>query len=272
MSSNRLLLIEDHYDVAEMLTMYFQAHGYQLLHADSGADGVEMARRYFPNLILLDLELPDMDGYDICLQLRQMALTKYIPIIFLTQHDERAKKVRGLELGADDYVTKPFDIDELRLRVQASIRRATRENLHESRTGLPTGPLVEEELLRRRSSHHEMWFMVNGFEAYRDVYSFMAANDVISHAGRTIQSVISTQGTPQDFVGIIDNHFVVLTRTEDPRALEAAICARFAEEVRAFYTFVDAERGGMLINENTEDEAFVPMMTLVCQPQDAPSG
>ncbi|HEX2621674.1 MAG TPA: response regulator transcription factor, partial [Phototrophicaceae bacterium] len=141
MNNSRLLLIEDDHDVAEMLIMYFTSHNYDVLHADGGLAGIEIARTKFPALILLDVMLPYMDGYDVCRQLRQTSMTKYIPILFLTQRDERAAKVKGLELGADDYITKPFDIDELRLRVQGSIRRATRENLHEARTGLPTGPL-----------------------------------------------------------------------------------------------------------------------------------
>ncbi|MBK8029308.1 MAG: response regulator [Chloroflexi bacterium] len=121
----RLLLIEDDHDVADMLIMYFGVHQYEVLHADSGEQGVELARSRFPNLILLDVMLPDFDGYDVCQRLRATSFTRYMPIIFLTQRDERANKVKGLSLGADDYITKPFDIDELRLRVQTSIARAT---------------------------------------------------------------------------------------------------------------------------------------------------
>ena len=126
MKNNRLLLIEDDHDVAEMLIMYFSSHKYEVLHADTGVEGIEIARSKFPALILLDVMLPFMDGYDVCIRLRQTPMTKFIPILFLTQRDERAAKVKGLELGADDYITKPFDVDELRLRVQGSIRRATR--------------------------------------------------------------------------------------------------------------------------------------------------
>ena len=137
MANLRMLVIEDDYDVAEMLLMYFSSHHYDVFHADSGLAGIQMARAKYPQIILLDVMMPDIDGYETCQQLRQASLTKYIPIIFLTQRDERANKVKGLELGADDYITKPFDLDELRLRVQGAIRRATRESLHESRTGLP---------------------------------------------------------------------------------------------------------------------------------------
>lgn len=258
MSNNhRLLLIEDDFDVAEMLLIYFKSQNYEVLHADNGADGIELARTRFPNLILLDVMLPDMDGYEICYQLRHMSLTKYIPTLFLTQRDERASKVKGLELGADDYITKPFDIDELRLRVEGSIRRATRENLTEQRSGLPTGSLIKEER-DKRPNQNELLFRLHGFDAYTDVYSFIAATDVLYHAGKTIRDVLSEPGQNNDFVGIEGNDFIVLTDSADVSTLEAKITDNFNEKVRTFYSFADAERGGII----AADETFIPMMSL----------
>jgi DNA-binding response OmpR family regulator len=263
MVTHRLLLIEDDFDVAEMLLMYFQALNYEVLHADNGKEGIELARTKFPNLILLDVMLPDMDGYEICYKLRKMSLTKYIPTLFLTQKDERASKVKGLELGADDYITKPFDVDELRLRVEGAIRRATRENLHEARSGLPTGPLIEEERQKRKdSSFSELNFRLHGFSAYTDVYSFMAANDVLYHAGKTIRDVLSEKGQNDDFVGLDKDDFVVLTTSSDTKTLESAITERFNKLVPTFYSFADSSRGGIVLNTGQSNEKFVPMMSL----------
>lgn len=259
-TNKRLLLIEDDYDVAEMLVMYFTSHGYDVLHADSGLVGIELARSKFPNLILLDVMLPYMDGYDVCLRLRSTSLTKYIPILFLTQRDERASKVRGLELGADDYITKPFDIDELRLRVQGSIRRATRENLHEARTGLPTGPMVQEELLRKTPEQSAFTFTIEEMSSYHDVYGFLAANQVLAHAARTIQQILSEKGTENDFVGIVNDDFIVLTHAKNPDEVVEAIRGKFNREVPAFYSFLDADRGGILIPDGTNGEKLVPIM------------
>lgn len=259
MNNNRLLLIEDDHDVAEMLIMYFTSHKYEVLHADTGIAGIEMARAKFPNLILLDVMLPYMDGYDVCLRLRQTSMTKYIPILFLTQRDERASKVRGLELGADDYITKPFDIDELRLRVQGSIRRATRENLHETRTGLPTGPLVEEEI-GRRQNQQVLAFNIDNFTAYNDVYGFVNSNQVMSHAARVIQQVVSEKGTPHDFVGVLNDEFVLLTHSPDLDGIAKSICDKFNTESPAFYNFMDVERGGVILQAGTPEERVVPLM------------
>jgi DNA-binding response OmpR family regulator len=256
----RLLLIEDDHDVSEMLLMYFGAHQYEVIHADSGNSGINLARTRFPNLILLDVMLPDIDGYDVCRRLREMSFTRYIPIIFLTQRDERANKVKGLSLGADDYITKPFDIDELRLRVQSSIQRATRESLHEARTGLPTGQLVEDEINRRH--HAEIPFQrftleVEGFKSYSEVYGFMASNNVLAFTGSAICEVVSEQGTPDDFVGIVDDHFVLLTHSPDGAAMVAAIQQKFQAVVTTFYSFQDVAAGGVVIQSN-----LVPLMSL----------
>ena len=263
MANNRLLLIEDDYDVAEMLLMYFQSMDYEVIHADNGTEGIQIARNKFPNLILLDIMLPDMDGYDVCVRLRNISLTKYIQTIFLTQRDERGSKVKGLELGADDYITKPFDIDELRLRIESSIRRATREHLHEPRTGLPTGPLVDEELKRRRNNNAVVFRLsIAGFSNYSDVYSFMAANDVIYHAGKIIRDVLSEHGTEDDFVGISTDDFLVATYADDEQTVMQTITQRFNQQVRTFYTFTDANRGGIVLQPGSSDERFLPIMTL----------
>lgn len=256
-TKHRLLLIEDDPDVAEMLLIYFQSQKYEVMHADNGADGIELARTKFPNLILLDVMLPDMDGYEICYRLRHMSMTKYIPTLFLTQKDERSSKVKGLELGADDYITKPFDIDELRLRVENGIKRATRENLTEARSGLPTGELIQEERSKRPNST-ELAFNLHGFATYTDVYSFMAANDALYHAGKTIRDVLSELGQDNDFVGIKDNQFIVLTDHPEIEVLEEKITEDFKQKVKAFYSFADAERGGISLSDETID----PLMSL----------
>jgi GGDEF domain-containing protein len=137
--------------------------------------------------------------------------------------------------------------------------------LHEPRTGLPTGPLIDEELSRRRQSHDpyvELVLMLDGFTEYADVYGFMAGDEVISYAAKTIQQAVSTLGTSDDFVGIADNEFVLLTHTSDAARLEDGIKNKFDDGIRAFYSFLDADRGGILINAGSDDERLVPLMSI----------
>lgn len=263
-ASKRILVIEDDYDVAEMLLMYFEANKYEIFHAEDGKIGIEMARTHFPNLILLDVMLPYMDGYEVCAKLRRQSLTRYIPIIFLTQKDDRADRVKGLEMGADDYITKPFDVDELRLRVKGSLERATRASLHEHRSGLPTGAMVTDELERnkdREKKSTEVRLGIENYMAYSDVYGFIAANDAFGFAARCIQEVISEHGTPDDFVGVVEDHFIILTQQDAPK-LEEHIKTHFAEKIKTFYSFMDVDRGGVVLQPGTDEERIAPLMTL----------
>lgn len=260
MLTKRILIVEDDYDVAEMLLMYFTSHKYEVYHADNGRLGIELARKKFPNLILLDVMLPEMNGYEVCDALRRTNLTKHIPVIFLTQRDSIADKVEGLELGADDYIPKPFHVDELRLRVDRSIDRATRESLYERRTGLPTGPMVDMELNRNADNRTVYQFDILGFQAFTDAYGFMVADDVVAFAAKTIREAVTAHGSQNDFIGINKEQFIVLTRAESPETLQQAIIEKFNQGVRAFYTFVDVERGGILLHEGTADEILAPLM------------
>jgi CheY-like chemotaxis protein len=266
MTKKRLLIIEDDVDVSEMLTAYFERQGYEVFHAEEGVDGIALSRSKFPNLILLDVMLPDMDGFDICRTLRTTTLTKYIPITFLTQRDARADKVAGLELGADDYVTKPFDIEELRLRVQGSIRRATRDHLHESRTGLPSGPLIQSELhqLDGKTGWHYLDISISNFSTFREVYGFIAADEALALAGHVLNEIIPQFGTPQDFVGTPEEgRFVLFTYAADVDALITALTTRFAEKVKSLYNFVDAECGYVTLNPGTPEEHQEPLMSML---------
>lgn len=267
MSQKRLLVIEDDSDLGEMLITFFDSQGYEVYHADSGSEGVSLARAKLPNLILLDVMLPDMEGFDVCRLLRGSTLTKYIPITFLTQRDGRADKVAGLQIGADDYVTKPFDIEELRLRVERSIKRATRDHIHESRTGLPTGPLIESEYYR--ISDDESWnavtIKIEGYGAFRDQYGFIAADDAIHVAANIISDTLARFGTGDDFLGIQGNDFVLFTHTEDFEGMVTNFSDKFKARAKTFYNFTDADRGNLILFVGTERETTAPLMQFEVQ-------
>jgi DNA-binding response OmpR family regulator len=238
MTSPRLLLIEDDYDVAEVLGVYFESQQFSIFHADSGYAGIRLAQRAYPQVILLDLMLPDIDGYETCRRLRRTNLTRYIPIIFLTQRDDRATQLKGVELRADDYVTKPFNLDALRLRVQGVIRRATQESLHEIRTGLPTGYVVQRELMQVGTpspSRAVLRLNLEHFSAYNHHYGMLAGHDVFSQVAQRIQQAVVEYGTVDDFIGVLEDTFIVLTAA-DPDRLSKHIVHAVDQLVPQFYT------------------------------------
>jgi DNA-binding response OmpR family regulator len=121
-----MLVVEDDFDISNMLQIFFTNQGYSVEVASRGYDALEMCRRLLPDVIILDIMLPDIDGYTVCKELRLDPQTQHIPILFLTQRDERSDLITGLELGADDYITKPFDIEELKLRVSTVLNHQGR--------------------------------------------------------------------------------------------------------------------------------------------------
>ncbi len=275
MNKGRLLIVEDDRDVAGMLKIYFDSLGFDVEIAYRGNDALEITRRKTPNLIILDINLPDIDGYEVCRRLRNNLRTSHIPIIFLTQRDERSDKIAGLELGADDYITKPFDVDELRLRVQNALRRATYENLSHPVTGLPSSKLVEEQLktLLRRDDWALLFWGIKHFKEFTDVYGFVAGDDVLRFVGIMLGEVVDNFGTPDDFIGHVGtDDFLVITTKESSDSIRKEAISRFEEQVHTFYSFIDRERGYIELEQDSEKKQ-VPFMTLVCgvvTPEDGP--
>ena len=119
----RILIIEDEVDLRQVLEFNFEKEGYDVLLAATGAEGLLAAQKQRPDVVLLDLMLPDLSGRDVCRLLKEDAKTQGIPVIMVTARGEESDRVIGFELGADDYVVKPFSVRELVLRVQAVTRR-----------------------------------------------------------------------------------------------------------------------------------------------------
>lgn len=261
MNSGRILVVEDDFDISNMLRIYFTSQGYQVEVAARGEDALEMCRKRLPDLVVLDIMLPDMDGYAVCRELRTKTRTSHIPIIFLTQKDERSDKIAGLELGADDYVTKPFDIEELKLRVGSAIRAHQRLNMTDPRTGLPSGRLIEEQLraLMRRDNWTFLLVGIEHLDVFNDAYGFVAGDEVLRFVALLLNDIVDEYGTNDDFLGHASNDtFTVITFSERSQTMVDRLRERFAEEIHPHYNFMDSERGGIALS----DGSVGPLMTL----------
>jgi two-component system, OmpR family, KDP operon response regulator KdpE len=126
--TDKILVIDDEETTVQLLTYLLEKRGFEIIKAYSAEDGLRKAYRHQPDLVLLDIMMPDMDGWEVCKRMREMS---DVPIIFLTAKSEVKDVVRGLEMGADDYVVKPYDNDELVARIKAHLRRAPKPNMSE---------------------------------------------------------------------------------------------------------------------------------------------
>jgi len=265
MSKGRILVVEDDVDISNMLRIYFDSQGYEVWVAARGQDALDVCQHKLPNIIVLDIMLPDIDGYEVCRRLRGNLRTSHIPILFLTQRDERSDKIAGLELGADDYITKPFDIEELKWRVQNALRRATYESLTSPTTGLPSGKLIEEQLkqLMRRNGWTILYIGINTFEPFNEVQGFVAGDDVLRFVAMLLTELVNEMGTPNDFIGHVGgDDFILITTAEKASILRQQLGERFDLQVGTFYPFRDREKGFMTVQDADGNKKEVPLMSL----------
>lgn len=265
MGNARILVVEDDQDISNMLQLYFNGQGYEVEVAPRGEVALEKTRTNLPHLIVLDIMLPDIDGYEVCRRLRTNMRTSHIPIIFLTQKDERSDKLQGLELGADDYITKPFDIEELKLRVQNAIARAERESLTDPRSGLPSGRLIEDQLRKiiRETGWAFLDVKISHFEAFKEVYGFVASDDVLRFTTMLLGEVMDEFGSPDDFIGHPGgDNFIVITSEKNGEKIQQILKERFADQVLSHYNFIDREQGYVLITKDNGEEEKTPLMSL----------
>jgi PleD family two-component response regulator len=244
-NTHKIFIVEDDVDLAEMLSAYFRAQGYEVSNAVRGVDAVTAISQEIPDVVVLDIRLPDIDGYEVCRQIRRSRRTQNIPVIFLTEKREREDKLAGLELGAVDYITKPFDIQELRLRVRNSLRRMRLSTLMNPVTGLPEGELVRERL--EQMVQVPDWGIVlagiRGLDKFRDQYGFVAADDVARAVTLMITNAVQESGESDDFVGHTDNgDFVVITSSDRCKKVAERCLVRLQPSIQYFYPALERQR------------------------------
>jgi len=206
--------------------------------------------------------LPDIDGYEVCNRLRQNLRTKFIPIIFLSQKNDRKNKLQGLELGADDYITKPFDIEELLLRVQNALKRTERESYTDAQSRLPSTRIIEEYL--RELIKKEGWSFsdihINGFLPFKEEYGFLAASDVLRFIAMLMNESSNQFGSPEDFVGHAGGeNFVMITQESKTMQVMNELQKRFNQEILTHYNFTDRDRGYLLYTKEGQEKRHALM-------------
>ncbi|MFQ5398206.1 MAG: response regulator [Anaerolineae bacterium] len=241
----KIFIVEDDVDLSEMLSAYFKVQGYDVAGAIRGEDAVRGIGETLPDVIVLDIRLPDIDGYEVCRRIRKARRTQNIPIIFLTEKREREDKLTGLELGAVDYITKPFDIQELRLRVRNALRRSQMSTMHHPVTGLPEGILVRERLeqLSQQADWGVILTSIRALDKFRDKFGFVSADDVARAVALMITNVVQAGEGENDFVGHTDaGDFIILTTSARCRDVAERCLVRLERSVQYFYPAMERQR------------------------------
>jgi PleD family two-component response regulator len=244
--SQRILIVEDNIDTAEMLNAYLEAQGYGVITAAWGEDALRITKETLPDLVILDIRLPDIDGYEVCRRLRSHRRTERIPIIFLTERRERVDRLAGLEMGAVDYITKPFDVQELRLRVRNALRRASLGTMVNPITGLPSDPLVDERLsaLLRQKNWALLSVSLLGLRDFGDNYGFVAGDDVLRAVALMMKNVAEELGDRVPFIGHLgEADFIIISVPSKVEELRERISQRLKQSMDYFYPMEDRKKG-----------------------------
>lgn len=264
----QILIVEDDVDLVKMLDTLFQDLGYRVSTTPYGEEALVLCEEKMPELVILDIYLPDIDGYEVCRRLRNNPLTKYIAVIFLTVRTLKGDKLLGLELGAVDYITKPFDTEELKLRVQNIIRGIQHKRSIDGVTGLPRGRLIEEQfrLLLRRENWALMYMGINGFGPFKEAYGLESAEMVLRITANTLLEAVGELGTVDDFVGHVgEDDFVVITVPTRAQALIDRIKGDFKSALKDPGTVIEQEKARAIAGEQQDTisllDLFIGLLT-----------
>jgi DNA-binding response OmpR family regulator len=245
-NQSKILIVEDNADTAEMLSAYFSAQGYDVHVAAWGREALKLCQVTVPDLIIQDIRLPDISGYDVVRELRERSRTSAVPVIFLTDRRGRHDRIAGLTLGAVDYIAKPCDMQELRLKVRNALRRASYASLVSPVTGLPGRKVAGDRLagLLDLDGWAVLYVSILDIEPFNEAYGFVAGDDVLRAVGLILNNVIDEAGTTEDSVAHVDQTaFAVITQKSKVPLVRQQIIDRLARALDYFYPIKDREFG-----------------------------
>jgi diguanylate cyclase (GGDEF)-like protein len=245
--TKRILIADDEVTVRQLLELVLAGQGYEVMLAANGDQLVRLAQERVPDLVLVDLMMPHLDGYEAIRQLRNDTRTAHLPMLILTAKSTPDDVVIGFETGADDYITKPFNIPELLARIKGHLRRAAQQPVRNPLTGLAGNVLLTEELkyrLKRPEPFAYLYVDLDNFKAFNDTYGPARGDRVIKLLAEVLTEAVQVHGTGTDFIGHIGgDDFAVLTSPDVLDELCQYVIQIFDQRVRTLYDPADLDRG-----------------------------
>jgi len=264
--SETILIVDDEEDIANLVALNLADEGYETHMVHRGDDALDLAVKLRPDLIVLDLMLPGVDGVEVCRLLRKDPRTTTTSIIMLTARNLPTDRVAGLEAGADDYVDKPFDLDELLARVQGRLRRARQLRQTSPLTGLPGNFEIEHRLdvlIADREPFALLHADLDGFKAYNDHYGFLRGDRAIVLTARVIGWAVADHGTASSFVGHIGgDDFAIVCDPDVARPIAESVVRSFDEQVANLYDPEERDRGYIQVADRSGVVTRYPFLTI----------
>lgn len=262
--NKRILVVDDNRLILNLLRVNLSSSGYEVITAADGFSALRMAVSERPDLIILDVMMPEMDGFEVARQVRNNTLIAHVPIIMLTARGSVESVIEGLDAGADDYISKPFEMSEVLARVKAHLRRSRSERSLSPMTGLPGNTTIEEELKQLAAANKPfavIYCDIDNFKSFNDAYGFLQGDEAIKLLSHLILEAVRDFGNPNDFVGHIGgDDFVICTTPDKVDGICQDIIGGFEEQVRMLYNPVDRDRGYVVGLSREGQEVHHPLV------------
>jgi len=266
MVREKILIVDDDPDILDILKLTLGTDRYEILEARDGEEALRKVYHRTPDLIILDYKMPKVDGFEVARILKKDILLRHLPIIMLTAKGTTMDKVRGIDAGADDYIVKPFEPEELTARVKMVLRRTTRDLDANPLTRLPGNVSILSEIERRideKGPFAVCYLDLDRFKVFNDKHGFEQGDRVIRETGRILIRTIQELGVRDDFIGHVGgDDFVIIT---SPKAVDA-ICERIIEEfdriIPNFYSETDRKRGYVISKDRRGEISKMSFMSI----------
>lgn len=247
MFKKKILVIDDTELMVRLITDILEKEGYEVVSADNGSEGIQKVAAEKPDLVLLDVIMPGINGFEVCKILREDESNNLMPIIILTAQGNEDDKLTGLELGADDYILKPFNPRELVSRVNNTLRRIDRNRWANPLTGLQGNLEIQAEINHRIAKGMPLaviYIDMDNFKAFNDVYGFASGDRAIKLTADIIADNVHLSGTQCDFIGHIGgDDFIVITKPQSALKICEGIVNDFDAKIVTLYSDKDRKNG-----------------------------
>lgn len=262
---SRVLVADDDPSTRALIDMALQEAGYECVLATDGRSALELARATRPDLVVLDVGMPFMTGDEVHRELRRDRRTRYIPVVFVTAKNTTGEVAARLRNGADDFIAKPFDVEELVARIAAALRRAAELRSLNPLSGLPGNLSIAHEIDARLADGSDtacLYVDVDHFKAFNDRQGFTRGDRLIAHVAELLSQTIGERGD-DTFIGHVGgDDFVVLVPGDRAEELAGAIIARFDATIPSLYDQEDRARGWVEAPDRRGRVRRVPFVTV----------
>jgi len=264
--NQKILVADDDGTIRRLMSQTLTAMGYEVVTASDGVQAVELAGTLEPDLILLDVAMPLKSGWEVLKELRRQPGTRTIPVILLTGSSNPCDKVDGLDMGADDYITKPFQLEELRARVMSLVRRTQFDLSVNPLTRLPGSPSIEAEVARRIAGKIPFAFLyadIDNFKPYNDFYGFAKGDKVLKATAQLFMDSIRAAEATDAFLGHVGgDDFVTVVESESAARVANYATTFFDRKVVSYYYPSDLSRGYIETADRQGKQKRFPLLTL----------